>query len=311
MDAASAFDLMTRTAIVTGAHRGVGLEVSRALLAADGAVTMAVPDVAEAEPVVTQLRHQFEGCALYAAELDLTCLRSVEAFVARFNSTAQPLHLLVNADRQLPTSGPRRTADGIEVMLARNYLGHFALTMALIGALRRSAGSRVINLATSAHVLGDLDFTDPNFMHRSYDPWVAYGQSQTANLLMAGGFGQYFGADGIACHAVNPGEVAPDLLVGLPVDQVREREWDQVPGIIGPPTWTAAKAAVPVVRAALSADLDGVSGAYVEDSGQARAWPACRDPLDGTFSGYLESAMDPTRALGLWEISEELLRTAA
>lgn len=310
MGVASSFDLRSRTAVVTGGDSGLGFEVARALVSADASVTLTAPDATHVRHALERLHRQFDGATVHAAHLDLRSMASVARFLEWFSGTGQPLHLLVNASHPAPAAIMRRTQDGFESVLAGTYLGHFALSMGLLGALRRSAGARVINLATSAHVLGDVDMGDLHFARRRYNAWVSYGQAQTANLLMTAGFAQHFHAEGIACHAVNPGEVSPSVLRTLSVQEVRGRGWTEVPGVLGPPPFNAAQAAAPVVLASLTAKLDGLSGTYCEHGQVASPWPTERDPASGDFQGYLPRAMDPARALQLWEISERLIRAA-
>jgi NAD(P)-dependent dehydrogenase (short-subunit alcohol dehydrogenase family) len=80
------------------------------------------------------------------------------------------------------------TADGFESQFGTYHLGYFALTTGLLPALAAGEGARVICLTSRAHRRSDVDFDDPNYRHRRYDPWQAYGQSKTAIALFAPGF---------------------------------------------------------------------------------------------------------------------------
>jgi NAD(P)-dependent dehydrogenase (short-subunit alcohol dehydrogenase family) len=74
---------------------------------------------------------------------------------------------------------------GYESQFATNHLGHFQLTARLWEALSRANGARVVSVSSLGHRYSPVVFDDPNFEHREYDPWAAYGQSKTANILFA------------------------------------------------------------------------------------------------------------------------------
>ena len=73
-----------------------------------------------------------------------------------------------------------RTQDGFEIQIGTNHFGHFELTRLLVPQLAAAEGARLVILSSGGHVMGDVDFDDPNFVNRPYDKWKAYGQSTTA-----------------------------------------------------------------------------------------------------------------------------------
>jgi NAD(P)-dependent dehydrogenase (short-subunit alcohol dehydrogenase family) len=106
----------------------------------------------------------------------------VRRFAGEFLAAHDRLHLLVN-NAGIMAIPFGRTADGFELQLGTNHLGHFLLTCLLAPALLAAAPARIINVSSGGHVISDVDWQDPNFEHRPYDKWVAYGQSKTANVL--------------------------------------------------------------------------------------------------------------------------------
>jgi NAD(P)-dependent dehydrogenase (short-subunit alcohol dehydrogenase family) len=116
--------------------------------------------------------------------MDLLDPGSIDAFAERFGADAQPLHLLVN-NAGIMACPFTRDGRGFEHQFATNHLGHFQLTARLWPALRRANGARVISVSSRGHWFSPVDFDVPNFEHRAYDPWLAYGQSKTANILFA------------------------------------------------------------------------------------------------------------------------------
>jgi NAD(P)-dependent dehydrogenase (short-subunit alcohol dehydrogenase family) len=218
----SGHDLNGMNVIVTGGTSGLGAETVRVLAAAGARVVAAGRSRGTAELPATA---QFE-------ELDLASLKAVDAFVRRWN---RPLHVLVNNAGVMRTPFGR-TADGFELQFGINHLGHFALTTGLLPALRDAGGARVVVLSSRGHRRGDIDFDDPNYLYRPYDPWEAYGQSKTANCLFAVGLTRR----GMPANAVAPGAIQTNLMRHMPHEELAERGWLDSAGnrVNGPgPEW--------------------------------------------------------------------------
>lgn len=139
----------TRTAVITGASAGLGLECARALLARDAAwhVVLAVRDTARGADAVTELGAP-DRCTVL--EMDLASLRSVREFVQRLRATElPPVHALVcNAGVQV-VSGTEETGDGVEMTFGVNHLGHFALVQGMLDQLAHPA--RIVVVSSGTH----------------------------------------------------------------------------------------------------------------------------------------------------------------
>ena len=139
----------TRTAVITGASAGLGLECARAVLAGDATwhVVLAVRDTARGADAVAELGAP-ERCTVL--EMDLASLRSVRDFVQRLRDTdVPPVHALVcNAGVQV-VSGTEETEDGVEMTFGVNHLGHFALVQGVLDQLARPA--RVVVVSSGTH----------------------------------------------------------------------------------------------------------------------------------------------------------------
>jgi NAD(P)-dependent dehydrogenase (short-subunit alcohol dehydrogenase family) len=302
LDVVAGHDLHGRTALVTGGASGIGLETVRALATAGARVVVTVRDERAAAPVIERLREETRGAAVELAVVDLAALSGVAAFTAAFTG---PLDLVV-ANAGVMACPRAETADGYERQLGTNHLGHFALVTGLIPALRagaaRHGGARVVVLSSSAHRRSDIRFADPQFRSGPYDPWVAYGQSKTANALFAVGLTGRYRGDGITANALNPGLIATGLQRHLSwADQVARGFYDE-DGRLSPRFKTPEQGAATTVWAAVAAELGGVGGEYLEDC-------AIASPYDGSepFSGYLPYARNPERADRLWRLSTDLL----
>ena len=184
-----------------------------------------------------------------------------------------------------------RTPDGWEMQFATNHLGHFALATGLHDALAAAGGARVVSVSSSAHLRSPVVFDDIHFDHREYEPWAAYGQSKTANVLFAVEATKRWADDGITVNALMPGGIRTNLQ-----RYVTEEELARMRGRCrrpAAPQWkTAEQGAATSVLVATSPLLDGVGGRYFEDCNEAEL----NQP--GTRTGVAAYALDPEAAGG-------------
>jgi len=282
-EAIAGIDLSGKRAIVTGGSSGIGVETARALASAGAEVTLAVRNVEAGERVAAEV-----GAAGVGA-LELADLNSVAAFVAGWSG---PLHILVNNAGVMALQERELTADGWELQFATNHLGHFALATGLHSALALEGG-RVVSLSSRGHQRSPVVFDDINFAFRPYDPWVAYGQSKTANVLFAVGATARWAADGITVNAVHPGGIMTNLTRHMD-DAAIEQAMSSIE------LKTVEQGAATSVFVATSPSLDGVSGRYFADCQEGHEISE-RDTTG--HLGVAPYALDPANADRLWELS--------
>lgn len=167
-------DLAGRTIVVTGANSGIGLAAARTFAQRGARVVLAVRDTAKGERAAESVEG---GCEV--RRLDLADLASVRAFAEAWSGE---LAVLVN-NAGVMAVPEGRTADGFELQIGTNHLGHFALTNLLLPHVTE----RVVTIASVAHRTGRIDLDDLNWERRRYERWRAYGQSKLANLLFTTG----------------------------------------------------------------------------------------------------------------------------
>jgi NAD(P)-dependent dehydrogenase (short-subunit alcohol dehydrogenase family) len=287
-------DLTGKVAIVTGASGGLGAETARALAAKGCVVTLAARDVAKARAVAASIQSAHVDAAIEVDRLELAEPDSVARYVERWTSDHGELNVLV-LNAGVMACPLARTAEGFELHFATNHLGHFRLTMGLLDALRAGAPARVISVSSGGHVLSPVVFDDIHYHTREYDPWTAYGQSKTANVLFAVELDRRYRSKGIRGFAVHPGMIATDLGRHLTPESIAEivaRVEDS-----GESYKSVAAGAATAVWAATAPELDGAGGVYVAD---CRVAPR----IEEGAPGYAAHAVDPDAAARLWTVSE-------
>ena len=288
-------DLTGRRAIVTGASSGIGVETARALANAGAEVTLAVRDVAAGDRVAADI-----GGTVGVAALDLSDLVSVDTFVAGWDG---PLHILVNNAGVMAIQELTSSASGHEMQFATNHLGHFALAVGLHHALADAGGARIVSVSSGGHLRSPVVFDDIDYAFRDYDPFGAYGQSKTANVLFAVEATRRWSSDGIVANALMPGGIATPLQRHLPPEYAATALTAYRAG--GTDFKTVEQGAATSTLLAASPLLEGVGGRYFENCNQARVVDRRGAPGQGGVAPY---ALDPANAERLWELSLEFIR---
>jgi NAD(P)-dependent dehydrogenase (short-subunit alcohol dehydrogenase family) len=174
-------DQTGRTAAVTGANGGLGLETARALAAAGAHVVMAARNQDKAAEAVDDIRRGDSDASLEVVALDLGSLASVREAAERILAAHEKVDILVN-NAGVMGIPERRTVDGFEMQFGVDHLGHYALTALLMPALLRADAARVVTVTSTAHHMGRaVDPANPHLEGR-YGPWRAYGQAKLANF---------------------------------------------------------------------------------------------------------------------------------
>ncbi|WP_435226192.1 SDR family NAD(P)-dependent oxidoreductase [Streptomyces sp. Tue6028] len=291
-DVTAGVDLTGKRAIVTGASSGLGKETARALAAAGAEVTLAVRNLEAGTKVAEDITAQTGNANVHAARLDLDDRASIDAFIAAWNG---PLHILVNNAGIMALPELRRTPEGFEQQFATNHLGHFALTLGLHDALAAAHGARVVVVSSGTHQVSGVNFDDIHYQGRAYDPWQAYGQSKTANILFAIEAAQRWDGDSIAVNAIEPGAIYE---TGLLRHVEITPEFQQI--VDNTPFKTVEQGAATQTLLAASPLLDGVTGGYFADSNVIEKSVTNPD-------GLAPHAADPEAAARLWDLSVQLL----
>jgi NAD(P)-dependent dehydrogenase (short-subunit alcohol dehydrogenase family) len=275
-------DMTGRSVIVTGANSGIGRAAARALAAAGARVVLAVRSVDKGRTATATMPGETEVRAL-----DLASLASVREFAAAWEGE---IDLLINnAGVMVPPL--TRTAEGFELQLGTNHLGHFALTNLLL----EHVTGRVVTVSSTGHRFGSIDFDDLNWERKPYKAWRAYGQSKLANLLFTAELQRRLAAAGSAvlATAAHPGYAATNLQF-----HSQRRSMDLI-GAIGNRLFGQDEdgGALPTLYAAV-ADIPGNGFAGPGGFMQQRGAPKLVERS--------AAARDVQVARRLWDVSEEL-----
>lgn len=294
-------DLTGKTAIVTGASSGLGVETARALATAGARVLVPVRNRAKGDAVSADLRAATGSELVEVHDMDLSDPSSVRSFAESFVAEGSPLHILIN-NAGIMACPLSRTPQGWESQFATNHFGHFLLTTLLVPALLRGAPSRVVNLSSIAHRICGMDFDDPHFETRAYDKWQAYGQAKTADVLFSVAFNARYADRGITANAVHPGGIMTGLQKDLTREEMEALGWFGEDGNPVEGFKTPAGGASTATWAATTPLLEGEGGLYLEDCNVAA--PAVPEL---PYHGIHRHAIDPEAAERLWNLSEEML----
>ncbi len=264
--------------LVTGATSGIGLETARAL-ANRGATVVVLgrsPDRCAATAQVLAAESHSKVEPLVA---DLSVQSDVRRAAREFQERFARLDVLVN-NAGAAYLKREETADGIEKTWALNHLGYFLLTNLLLDLLKRSAPSRVVNLASDAHrSVKGIDFDDVQSRKR-YGSFRAYGISKLANVLFTRELAGRLDGSRVTVNALHPGLVATNFAARMP----RVVQWTfRLFGL------SPERGARTAIYLATAADVEGVSGKYFYKQKEVR--PAA-------------AALDDAAAHRLWELSE-------
>lgn len=289
-------DLTGKVIVVTGANSGIGYEAAKEF-ARNGAQTiLACRNLMKAQEALNSIQAEIPKAPAGIMQLDLASLASIHQFADTFKQKYDRLDVLVNnAGIMMVPYG--LTADGFERQFGTNHLGHFALTGLLMEMLLNTAGSRVVNISSGGHRMGNMDFDNLMFKDgEGYSRASAYGRSKLANLLFTYELQRRYEANGARAIAVaaHPGGSNTNL------SRYLEDLWyvRLAMPIMKRMLQSAAMGALPTLRAAVDPHVQG--GEYYGPDGlmEQRGYPVLVQSSN--------AAHNLSDAKKLWQVSEAL-----
>ncbi|WP_326558112.1 oxidoreductase [Micromonospora sp. NBC_01796] len=285
-------DQTGRTALITGANSGIGLETARVLARHGTRVILAGRSRARLDEAVRTLRAEVPQADLETLVLDLGDLASVREAAERIAAT-ETLDLLVNNAGVMNIPERRTTTDGFELTFGTNHLGHFALTAQVLPALRRSPAARIVTVSAIAATWRSGALTDLMSEER-YRPMAAYAKSKRANVVFTRELARRLTGTTITPVVIHPGAAMTNLQQHTRGALLRALSGVMERFLMGSPEG----AAWPSLYAATSPDVH--AGAFIG--------PASRNQTAGTPKPVAlpRGADDPAEGRRLWADSERL-----
>ena len=270
-----------RTVIVTGASSGIGVATTRQFARAGARVILAVRNVAKGTAIAQGVAGQTE-----VRHLELTDLASIRAFADAWTGD---IDILVN-NAGIMWVPEGRTADGFELQIGTNHLGHFALTNRLLSHVT----SRVVTVSSYLHRGGHLDVDDINWGRRRYNPTRAYADSKQANLLFTLELQRRLAAQGSSVRAVSVHPGIARTALAARAGGLRGIMAEMGSSVLAQ---DAEQGALPTLYAA-TVDIPGNTFVGPDGLGHWRGYPVVLKPS--------KSSQDPELAARLWARSAEL-----
>ncbi len=205
-----ATEMTGKTVLVTGANSGIGFEASVKLARMGAEVVMVARDPKKGDAALAEVKARSGSQKVSLLVHDLGSMAGVRALAAAFRAKHARLDVLVNNAGSV-SEKHQLTVDGYEQTFAVNHLAGFLLTSLLLDLLKKSAPSRIVNVASRGHFQGTMDFANLHYENGGYFIMKAYGRSKLANVLHAAELARRLTGTGVTAYSLHPGAVATNI----------------------------------------------------------------------------------------------------
>lgn len=281
-------DLAGRTALVTGASTGIGLETAKGLAQRGARLWLVSRDPDRGREALQQVDAVSRVGETRLLLQDLGSQDGVRAAALEFLESGDPLHILVN-NAAAVFFERQETKDGIEATFALNHLAPFYLTLLLLDRMLSSSPARIINVSSAGHTQGRIRFDDLQAKNR-YFGFSQYCNTKLANILFTYELARRIEGTGVVAHSLHPGVFRSSL--GMNNRGLVRRLWEWVHPLMSSPE----KAAETSIFLASASEIQERNGGY---------WSNCRERRSSSRS------YDRAVAERLWRVSEELVAVPA
>jgi len=292
-----------KTVVITGpSEKSIGAEIAISLAyASPSSIILLGRTESKIAPVIEQINAINSSITVSFVHVDLADQASIRKTADVVSARAKKIHYLINCAGVMAIPTFETTKDSIELQFGSNHIGHFLLTNLLMPQiLAAGKGSRIVNVSSNGYELAGVRFDDYNFEEgKAYDPWLAYGQSKTGNVLFSTALAQKLKSHGIQSYALQPGfvlesnlsnHVTPDMFSAALVIMNENSDGKQVE--MEAPKTLQQGCSTPLV-AALDPSIKGHSGGFLQD--------CAPKPIEK------EHAKGQENIDKLWALSERLL----
>jgi len=273
--------------LITGGNAGIGIETAIALAKQGSKIIIACRNESKITKAIEEIKATAKSEEIYGLQCDLASFDSVRACIETYRNQFGQLDVLIN-NAGLIATGLQFTKEGYELTIGVNHLGHFLLTKGLIDLLEKSNEPRIVNVSSTGHYKGEIDFDTFRGQQgeKKYDGMKAYSQSKLANVLFTKELVRRYPS--ITSHSLHPG------VVGTEIAEKNDNKtwWKVVWKIFKPVMLSPAKGARTTVHLASSPEALKSNGKY---------WDKQKEKAPSDL------ANDASLAQKLWEVSEECL----
>jgi NAD(P)-dependent dehydrogenase (short-subunit alcohol dehydrogenase family) len=206
--------LQGKVCLITGANSGIGFATAKAFAKKEAGVVMLCRNPEKGKAAQDEIIRVTGNQQVHLMIADLSSQQSIRKFVTDFKTRFDQLHVLVN---NAGTVNFKRkvTVDGIEEMLAVNYLAAFLLTNLLLDTIKQSAPARIINIVGEYHRRGKIDFEDMQ-AEKQYDVMQTGSDRVLAKTIFSHELARRLEGTGVTVNCLHPGAVRTGIQKKLP-----------------------------------------------------------------------------------------------
>jgi NAD(P)-dependent dehydrogenase (short-subunit alcohol dehydrogenase family) len=247
-------EMQGKICLVTGATLGIGKETALGLARKGAHVVIVGRDEARTRETQAWIVRESGNAQVDFLVADLSSQPKVRRLAEEFKSKYARLDVLLNNAGAIFTKR-EVTVDGIERTWALDHLAEFLLTQLLLDQLEASAPSRIVNVASGAHMAGKMNFDDLQG-EKKFSGMGAYAQAKLANILFTFALSRRLAGKGVTANCLHPGVVATGFGHNTP-GLVKT-----LVSLLRPFLITPEKGAATSIYLASSPDVADVSGKY-------------------------------------------------
>ena len=274
--------LNDKICMVTGANSGIGKATAIGLAKRGASLVLVCRDQIRAENAIAEIKEKTGNKSIDLIIADLSSQKEIHNFVAEFKKKYSRLHVLIN-NAGVNLHKQILTEDGIETTFAVNYLAQYMLCNLLFDTLKKSAPSRIINVASSVQAKS-IDFDDL-FGNNHYRQLKAYSQSKLAVVLFTYEFARKIKGTGVSVNCLHPGYVKTKMIRNF---RPFVKYFYHLVGLF---MLTPKKGAKTSIYLASSPEIDGISGKYFKRKKEVES---------------VKISYDEDVAKQLWDVSVQL-----
>lgn len=282
--------LVGKVVIVTGGNAGIGYEAAKDFAERGARVILACRNDERGIAARDKIRRETGNEDVHFKKLDLASFASIRTFADDIIKNEKRLDILVNNAGMVMKPEKILTEDGLLVGMQANHFGPFLMTYLLLDKVKTSAPSRIINVSSSGHFRGKVEFDNLNMeKETSINPFRVYVNSKLCNILMTIELARQLQGTGVTTYSLCPGAVFTDIVYDI------HWWWYQalVPLFRRVMMKSPREGAQTTIYLAVSPDVTDFCGKYFKDCAVAKT---------------SKLAQDENLARKLWEVSEKICK---